>query len=70
MEYLRVFGSVCYFLKPPLVRQKLDDKADIGIFAGYNNQSRGYKVFNIKTQKVIVTRDVTFDENAYWDWDK
>lgn len=69
-EHLRVFGSVCYYLKPAVSRQKLDDKVEIGIFIGYSNQAQGYRVLNVKTQKIVVSRDVTFDENAYWDWEK
>ena len=30
--------------------------------------SKGYKLYNLKSKKVIVSRDVVFDENAVWNW--
>ena len=51
-------------------RDKLDQKADIGIFVGYSSISKGYRVFNLKTKKLIVSRDIKFDEEAIWNWEK
>ncbi|BBH09860.1 multidrug resistance-associated protein 9 [Prunus dulcis] len=32
------------------------------------NCEKGYRLFNIETEKVIVSRDVIFSENVCWDW--
>lgn len=48
----------------------MDDKAEIGIFLGYAARSKGYRVYNIKTKRIIISRDIQVDEDAYWDWDK
>ena len=30
--------------------------------------SKGYRLYNSKTKKVIISRDVVFDEKAFWNW--
>ncbi|TXG50951.1 hypothetical protein EZV62_023475 [Acer yangbiense] len=49
-------------------RKKLDDKAEKCIFIGYSQVTKGYKLYNPVTEKVIVSRDITFDEQGCWDW--
>ncbi|TXG47198.1 hypothetical protein EZV62_026492 [Acer yangbiense] len=31
--------------------------------------SKGYKVYNVQTKKILVSRDVQFDEGAHWNWE-
>ncbi|OMO58967.1 Integrase, catalytic core [Corchorus capsularis] len=70
VTHLRIFGSVCYARIPKAKRGKLDEKAEVGVFVGYNTRSKGYKIFNPATSNVYVNRDVNFDENAAWNWEK
>lgn len=35
---------------------------------GYEKQSKGYKLYNPITGKVVVSRDIEFDEEEAWDW--
>ena len=42
----------------------------MGIFLGYNSTSKGYKVFNLKTKKVMVGKNIKVDEAAVWNWEK
>ncbi|KAL0363914.1 UNVERIFIED_CONTAM: Retrovirus-related Pol polyprotein from transposon TNT 1-94 [Sesamum angustifolium] len=51
-------------------RHKLEEKTEKGIFLGYNTQSKGYRIYNLKTKKLIISRDVEFDEDAMWNWMK
>ena len=37
---------------------------------GVSKESKGYKLFNPITKKVIVSRDVIFEEEKKWDRDK
>lgn len=37
---------------------------------GYNTTSKGYRIFNVETRKVLVNRNVKFDESAMWNWNK
>ncbi|GJU55935.1 retrovirus-related pol polyprotein from transposon TNT 1-94 [Tanacetum coccineum] len=41
---------------------KLNAKADIGIFVGYMPVKKAFKIYNRRTQKIIETIHVTFDE--------
>lgn len=43
-------------------RHKLDSKAEKGIFVGYGSQSKGYRVYNLQTKEVTVSRDIIYDE--------
>ena len=68
VKHLKVFGSMCYTHVPDQKRHKLEDKAERGIFIGYSSQSKGFKVYNIETEKVIISRDIKVDEDATWNW--
>ena len=35
---------------------------------GYISKSKGYRLFNVKKNKVSINRDVLFNEKASWDW--
>ncbi|XP_058185851.1 uncharacterized protein LOC131303080 [Rhododendron vialii] len=34
------------------------------------SQLKGYKLYNLKTNQIIISRDVMFDENASWNWEQ
>lgn len=67
---MKVFGCIAYVHVPNELRKKLDNKAEKCIFVGYSEETKGYKLYNPYTQKIIIIRDVTFDENGVWDWSK
>uniref|UniRef100_A0A2N9GX95 Uncharacterized protein n=1 Tax=Fagus sylvatica TaxID=28930 RepID=A0A2N9GX95_FAGSY len=68
VSHLRVFGSIAYMHVPDQERSKLDDKSEKYVFIGYDPSSKGYKLYNPSTKKVIVSRDVEFDEEGIWNW--
>ncbi|GJW05700.1 retrovirus-related pol polyprotein from transposon TNT 1-94 [Tanacetum coccineum] len=43
-------------------RSIMKPKADISIFVGYSESSRGFRIYNRKTKKIIETIHVKFDE--------
>ncbi|KAL0418689.1 UNVERIFIED_CONTAM: Retrovirus-related Pol polyprotein from transposon TNT 1-94 [Sesamum radiatum] len=55
-KHLRVFGSICYVHIPTEKRHKLEEKTEKGIFLGYSTQSKGYRIYNLKTKKLIISR--------------
>ncbi len=63
-----MFGCITYSHVLDELRKKLDDKVEKCIFISYSLVIKRYKVYNPKTQKVIISRDVTFDEDGLWDW--
>ncbi|KAI3700974.1 hypothetical protein L2E82_45615 [Cichorium intybus] len=66
--HLRIFGCIAYAHVPDQKRKKLDDKGEKCIFVGYDKRSKAYKLYNPLTKKVIISRDVEFDETDYWKW--
>ncbi|GJZ28932.1 retrovirus-related pol polyprotein from transposon TNT 1-94 [Tanacetum coccineum] len=68
VSHLRVFGSITYVYVLSQKRSKLDDRNEKHVFVGYDKQSKGYKLYNPITRKVVVSRDVEFDEEESWDW--
>ena len=44
-------------------RTKLDDKSHKCVFLGVSEESKAYMLYDSTTKKVIVSRDVVFDEN-------
>ncbi|GKA50384.1 retrovirus-related pol polyprotein from transposon TNT 1-94, partial [Tanacetum coccineum] len=68
VSHLRVFGSIAYVHVPSQKRSKLDDRSEKHVFVGYDKQSKGYKLYNPVTRKVVVSRDVEFEEEGSWDW--
>lgn len=37
---------------------------------GVSEVSKAYKLYNWISKKIIISRDVVFDEDKCWDWDK
>ena len=62
LSYFRVFGCKCWFVIPKPKVKKLDSRSKEGFFMGYSTQSKGYKIWDLESSKLIVSRDVTFDE--------
>lgn len=62
LSNLRVFGCVAFAHVPEVERGKLDKKAQRGRFVGYSRVSKGYRVYDEETQKILNRRDVVFDE--------
>nr|GMC49461.1 Retrovirus-related Pol polyprotein from transposon RE1 [Ipomoea batatas] len=47
---------------------KLDKRAEPGIFVGYSLKSNAYRVFQPDTRRILISRDVSFMENDKWSW--
>lgn len=48
----------------------MNDIAQIGLFLGYAGQTKGYRINDVHSGKIYVSRDVRFDEQTCWDWEK
>ncbi|GJY80195.1 retrovirus-related pol polyprotein from transposon TNT 1-94, partial [Tanacetum coccineum] len=62
LSFFYVFGALCYPTNGNADLGKLDAKADIGIFVGYAPSKKAFRIYNKRTQKIIETIHVTFDE--------
>lgn len=56
---LKVFGCLAYY---HVNEGKLEPRAKKGVFVGYENRVKGFKIQSLSKRKVILSRDVTFDE--------
>ncbi|RDX68730.1 hypothetical protein CR513_52247, partial [Mucuna pruriens] len=70
LYHLIVIGSIAYAHVPNQGRSKLDDKSVKHMFIGYEANSKGYKLYNPNYEKMILRRDVEFDEEGAWNWEK
>ena len=62
MKHLKVFGCTCFANVLDEKRTKLDAKARKCIFIGHDERKKEYKCMDPTTHKIIVSRDVVFDE--------
>jgi len=69
VSHLRVFGCIAYSLVNSQARYKLDEKSKKCIFVGYSTQSKAYKLYNPLSGKIVISRNVMFNEDASWNFD-
>jgi transposase InsO family protein len=69
VSHLRVFGCLAFGKELGHIG-KLDDRSSPGVFIGYAEGSKAYRILDPGTQHVCMTRDVVFDEGRGWIWDK
>ncbi|GJW30667.1 ribonuclease H-like domain-containing protein [Tanacetum coccineum] len=61
--HIRTFGCLCYpYTFPP---HKLAPRTTPSIFLGYAYNHRGYQCLDLNTNKIIISRHVTFDEIVF-----
>ena len=62
MSHFKVFGSVAYPHVSDQRRTKLEDKSQKYILIGYDEKTKGYRIFDPINKRVIVSRDVRVNE--------
>jgi hypothetical protein len=63
VSHLRPFGCKCIVLKYGNL-DKFESHSFDGILLGYTPHDRSYRVYNLETNTVVESCDVTFDETA------
>ncbi|PKU83090.1 Retrovirus-related Pol polyprotein from transposon TNT 1-94 [Dendrobium catenatum] len=64
-QNMRTFGCACYPLIPPNLRHKLQPRARSCVFLGYSETYKGYKCLDSSSNKLFMSRHVTFDEHIF-----
>ncbi|KAG2891765.1 hypothetical protein PC114_g16900 [Phytophthora cactorum] len=65
VKHMRVFGCRTYILTSKEKRLKWDPKARAGLFLGYEEVSKAYRLYDIEAGQVVISRDVNFDESTF-----
>ncbi|KAH9781357.1 hypothetical protein KPL71_008429 [Citrus sinensis] len=68
VDHFRVFGCIAYVHVLDEKRRKLDDKGVKCIFLSVNDHSKAYKLYDPIIKKIVISRDVIFDEEKTWMW--
>lgn len=64
---MRIFGFHDYIHVPKDKRNKVEPSGKKGIFVGYNESSKDYRIYILEQRQIKVNQDVTFDQKvAYW----
>ena len=64
-SHLKVFGYLCFVSTFKRNRHKFMPRAHKSVFIGYSLSQKGYKIYNLKTKEVIVSKDVVFFEHHF-----
>jgi hypothetical protein len=62
VEHLRIFGCITFSHVPKEKRTKMEPTAEKGLLVGYNETSKAYRLHIPALRRVVVQRDVKFEE--------
>jgi len=62
VTHFRIFGSRAWARIPTEKRKALQHQSQECLFVGYSEDSKGYKLINLSTNKVFIERSVQFQE--------
>ncbi|CAA7029694.1 unnamed protein product [Microthlaspi erraticum] len=64
-DHLKVFGCLCFPNLNHSNLHKLSPRTTPCLFLGYPSQHRGYRCLDLKTNRIIISRHVAFDESIF-----
>lgn len=70
VEHFRVFGCVSHVHVSDARRTKLENKSFTCVLLGVSEESKAYRLYDPVSKKIVISRDVIFEEERQWDWDK
>ncbi|KAJ0906671.1 putative RNA-directed DNA polymerase [Helianthus annuus] len=68
VHYLKVFGCVAYAKEVSKKGNKLSDRSVGMVYLGEEPGSKAHRLFYPKMKRIVVARDVDFDEKKQWPW--
>ena len=64
-EHLRVIGCLCYAAVTKPHKDKFENRGIKCILIGYPSNQKGYKLYNLDTKEIFLSRDVHFEEKIF-----
>lgn len=64
-DHLRVFGCKCYPNLSATAPHKLSPRPTMCVFLGYPTHHKGYRCYDLVTNRVIISRHVMFHEHSF-----
>jgi hypothetical protein len=68
VDHFSVVGCIGHVHIPEQHRIKLDNKSHKCILLGISEESKAYRLFDPISNKIVINRDVIFEEEGKWDW--
>lgn len=66
LSYLKAFGCLCFVsTSSSTQRNKFDPRATTCTFLGYHAGHKAYKVLDMKTKQIFISRDWVFHEQHF-----
>lgn len=62
VRHFKGFGCICDVHIPSKNKGKFDEENEKCIFIGCSSNTKGYRLYNVEAEKLIVSRDVIFNE--------
>ena len=66
VSHLKIFGCPMYIHIPKQKRTKIDPSGKKGLFVGYSEQSKSYRIYILGYRQIELSRYVTFDEEYFF----
>ena len=70
IHHFRIFGCVGHVHIPDVNQKKVDDKSFKCVFLGVSKESKAYRMYDPEAERIVISRDVVFEEEEKWSWDK
>jgi len=64
-EHIKVFGSLCFAQFRPRSKEKFAPCSRKCIFVRYPYGKKGWKLYDLETHEIFVSRHVVFQENIF-----
>jgi hypothetical protein len=68
VDHLRTFGCVTHVKTVAGHTNKLADRSTPMVMIGYEAGTKAYRAYNPVNKKLVVTREVLFEEEKSWNW--
>ncbi|XP_022570911.2 uncharacterized protein LOC106407057 [Brassica napus] len=70
IQHIRVFGCIAHAKIESKSLRKLDSRSRTLVHLGTEPGSKAYRLFDPTQQRIYVSRDVVFEENKTWEWNR